>query len=115
MRPDGWLIRTNHLLSPDLRAGDAVLPDSTSRTRYDHLDMVLAEKAPDDRLPDLAARLCGAAQAEAPICMKEDPRLPEHARCRTMLTVRLDPVDGIIEYWPGPPSAVAAQGHAHRF
>ncbi|MEV0590039.1 C45 family peptidase [Nonomuraea cavernae] len=115
VRADGWLIRTNHLLGAEFRDADVRQPTSTSLPRYEHLDKALAGGVPDGGLPELAGRLCGEAGAEAPICMREDPRLPEPARRRTMLTIRLDHAGGAIEYWPGSPAAAAEAGHACRF
>ncbi|MEU8247801.1 C45 family peptidase [Nonomuraea sp. NPDC048916] len=114
-RADGWLIRTNHLLSPSLRDGDVRHPTSTTLLRYAHLDKALPAGEAAGGLPELAGRLCGEAGDEAPICMREDLRLPEPARRRTMLTVRLDHAGGFMEYWPGTPADVAEEGHARRF
>ncbi|GAA5076129.1 isopenicillin-N N-acyltransferase-like protein [Thermocatellispora tengchongensis] len=116
VRPDGWLVRTNHLLDPGLARGELPSPASTTRARYGHLDGVLAGAgSPPGDLPGLARWLCGAAGADAPICVREDLTQPEAARWRTMLTVRLDPAGGTIEYWAGNPAEAAAAARAHRF
>lgn len=115
--PDGWLLHTNHFLDPDLATGDLPYPGSTTRQRYTHLERVTSVigDAADGELAALAGQLCGAAGSDAPICMASDPALPAVRRWNTLLTVLLHPAEGVVEYWPGSPAAVAEAGRAQRF
>lgn len=99
---DGWLVRANHLLAPDLRDGNDSPATSTTQARHDHLRGTLPED-PSGGLVELARTFCGPAGARAPICVTEDPHLPAAQRLRTLLTVRLDPAAGTIEYVSGDP------------
>ncbi|MGH3360773.1 MAG: C45 family autoproteolytic acyltransferase/hydrolase, partial [Nocardioidaceae bacterium] len=59
---DGWLVRTNHLLAPELRDGNASPATSTTTARRDHLRGAVPEDLPDG-LTELARRFCGPAGA----------------------------------------------------
>jgi isopenicillin-N N-acyltransferase-like protein len=107
---DGWLAHTNHFLDPGLAAGEVIEPTSTSRARLAHLRSVLADDLPHLALVELAGRLCGAAGAQAPICVREDPTRPSTQQWRTLLTLRLDPQAGVVHYGEGSPAEVAARG-----
>lgn len=110
---DGWLVRTNHLLAPELSGDNASPASSTTWPRYEHLHRVTGDARGSD-LTALARALCGAAGATAPICVTEDERLPVPDRLRTLLTVRLDPAAGTLEYVAGDPWQ-AATGTAATF
>lgn len=99
---DDWLVRTNHLLAPGLRDGNASPATSTTRARCDHLRATVTD-ADGAGLTELARQLCGSSGHKAPICVTEDERLPATERLRTLLTVRLDPAAGTMEYVAGDP------------
>lgn len=105
-REDGWLLHTNHLLDPDLAVGDTSPATSTTQARLAHLQSVAGPTVDGDSLAAVAASLCGADAASAPISVLDDESLPRHERRRTMLSVRLDLDAGTLDYWPGPPSEV---------
>jgi isopenicillin-N N-acyltransferase-like protein len=116
LRPgrDGWLVRTNHFLSPELASGDRYPTTSTTKTRLDHLASVVSGDVVGDDLPSLAGSLCGPAGATAPICLDGDVAAAAGLVSRTLLTVRLDPATGVFECRPGTPHQAAVAGAAER-
>src|SRR5206468_3274910 len=111
IEPDGeWLVHTNHFLDPHLRAGGVIPPDSTTLQRFDHL--AATRPAATTGLAALADRLCGAS---APICVTADLSLPATQRWQTLLSVRLEPASGRVEYWPGTPYEAMRAGHGLQF
>ncbi|WP_427885489.1 C45 family autoproteolytic acyltransferase/hydrolase [Kribbella sp. GL6] len=114
VRPtDEWLVHTNHFLDPGLTAGGVIPPVSTTRRRLDHL--VAAQPAATVGLAALAERLCGEAGEDAPICMQADTSLRATEQWRTLLSVRLEPATGRIEYWPGTPYDASVAGACLQF
>ncbi|GAA3099686.1 isopenicillin-N N-acyltransferase-like protein [Kribbella aluminosa] len=108
-----WLVHTNHFLDPQLRAGGVIPPLSTSAQRFEHL--AAARPAATTGLAALADQLCGTSRDSAPICMKADPSLPPTQRWQTLLSVRLEPRTGRVEYWPGTPYDAVHAGPCLRF
>jgi isopenicillin-N N-acyltransferase like protein len=113
--PDGWLVRTNHFLSPELAAGDRHAVTSTTGARLDHLVGVVSDAVVGEDLPTLAAALCGSAGAAAPICLSDGDLAAPGQLSRTLLTVRLDPACGGFACRPGTPYEAAMAGDAERF
>ncbi|HYJ70173.1 MAG TPA: C45 family peptidase [Nocardioidaceae bacterium] len=116
LRPDsdGWLVRTNHFLSPELADGDRRAAVTTTVARLDHLRGVAAEDANGDDLPSLALALCGSGGESAPICLSDKVATAAGLQSRTLLTVRQDPVAGTMECWPGTPYDAVEAGAAER-
>ncbi len=116
VHPDetGWLVHTNHFLDPDLAEGGVVSPASTTHERYDdvrgRLDVAMAMEG----LVKISGRLIGDQGSGAPICAKEDPALPQAERHSTLLTIKLHPGIGYVEYLAGSPADVVAAGATRR-
>ncbi|HRW18406.1 MAG TPA: C45 family autoproteolytic acyltransferase/hydrolase [Dermatophilaceae bacterium] len=112
---DGWLVHTNHFLDEGLAAGQVVDPTSTTVERYDYARSVLDPSLPAKNLLGVSQALVGEQGADAPICAKENTALPMAERSSTLLTVKLHPGIGFVEYLPGSPADVVAMGGARRF
>jgi isopenicillin-N N-acyltransferase-like protein len=113
-RADGWLTHTNHFLSPDLSSGDRPRPTSTTKDRLAHLDQVVSEDLESDDLSSLARAMCGPSGEQAPIGLT-DQTAAVGSRSRTLLTVRLDPLSGRLDCWPGTPYQAAESGDVFSF
>jgi isopenicillin-N N-acyltransferase-like protein len=112
--PDGWLVRTNHFLSPELADGDRRPGVTTTVARLEHLRGVVAGDVVGDDLPSLAGALCGAEGKGAPICLSDEVATAAGVQSRTLLTVRQDPVAESLECWPGTPYDAVEAGTAER-
>jgi isopenicillin-N N-acyltransferase-like protein len=112
--PDGWLVRTNHFLSPELADGDRRPAVSTTVARLDHLRSAVDGDIAGDDLPSLARALCGAGGRSAPICLSDEVAAAGGIESRTLLTVRQDPVADSMECWPGTPYDAVEAGTAER-
>jgi isopenicillin-N N-acyltransferase-like protein len=112
--PDGWLVRTNHFLSPELADGDRRPPATTTVARLDHLREVVAGDVSGDDLPSLARAMCGSGGESAPICLSDDVATAAGLQSRTLLTLRQDPAAGSMECWPGTPYDAAEAGVPER-
>jgi isopenicillin-N N-acyltransferase like protein len=112
--PDGWLIRTNHFLSPDLAEGDRRPAVTTTVARLDHLRSVVDGDIVGDDLPSLARALCGSGGSSAPICLSDEVATEAGLQSRTLLTVRQDPVAESFECWPGTPYDAVEAGSVER-
>jgi isopenicillin-N N-acyltransferase like protein len=105
---DGWLVRTNHFLSPELADGDRRPAATTTVARLDHLREIVAGDVAGDNLPSLARAMCGSGGERAPISISDEVGTAAGLQSRTLLTVRQDPVAGSMECWPGTPFEAAA-------
>jgi isopenicillin-N N-acyltransferase like protein len=112
---DGWLTHTNHFLAPELADGDRPPAVSTTHARLAHLDKVVSDDIVADDLPGLARGMCGPAGAGAAICMTGETVAAGVAQSTTLLTVRLDPLAGELECWPGTPYEAATVDEPIRF
>ena len=106
---DGWIVHTNHFLDRELAEGDTMRETSTTRARFAHTSAQLAAMTDLDAV-GRAAAFCGAAGADAPICMRPDLSLPAHEQWGTLLTVALDLPGFALELHAGTPDEAAAAG-----
>lgn len=106
-RPGTTVVHANHFLDPELAAGEAVPTDSTTWARMDcltaHADLI-ALSPPVER-----ARALGGLP-QAPISVRPNPALPAYRRSETKLTLALDVAGTAVEYHPGAPADVTAEG-----
>lgn len=112
--PDGWLVRTNHFLSPELAHGDRRPAGTTTVDRLNHLRGAVESGVVGDDLPSLARALCGSAGGSAPICLSDEVATTAGVESRTLLTVRQDPTAESLECWPGTPYDAVQAGTAER-
>ncbi len=68
----------------------------------------MAGLAPAER----ATALCGAAGADAVVCMRPDTAKPPHEQWGTLLTVGLDVESCALDHMAGPPDQAARRGLA---
>lgn len=111
---DGFLAHTNHFLDPQLAEGEATLDSSTTGPRYEH---AVAQREPIAAASDaasMAAAMCGAAGADAPVCVRVRPAASLAERWETLLTASLDVEAVAIDWFAGPPSGLDA-GTVRRF
>lgn len=106
---EGWIVHTNHFLAPELTEGDTMRETSTTRARHAHTTASLPAMAGVDSRRRAEA-FCGAAGADAPICMHPDPGLPAHERWGTLLTIALDIPGFALELHAGTPDEAATAG-----
>lgn len=106
---DGWLLHTNHFLDEALAAGDTMPADSTTAERYAHLAAVAAGMTGLDPI-ERAAALCGAAGADAAVCMRPELNKPAHEQWETLLTISLDTASVHLDVHPGTPADAARHG-----
>jgi isopenicillin-N N-acyltransferase-like protein len=106
---DGWLLHTNHFLSPIQRGGDTVDAASTSVERYEHVASVREAMAGLDPA-ERAAAFCGQKGASAAICVRPDASKPVHEQWGTLLTISLDILQFGLDHREGTPDEAAAQG-----
>ncbi|GEK79952.1 C45 family autoproteolytic acyltransferase/hydolase [Agrococcus baldri] len=111
---EGFLAHTNHFLDPQLAAGEATSDTSTTGPRYDHTVAQRAAIGAADDAVSMAAAMCGAAGADAPVCVRVKPAASLSDRWETLLTASLDVVAGAIDWFAGPPSGLDA-GTVRRF
>ncbi|MFC7406432.1 C45 family autoproteolytic acyltransferase/hydolase [Georgenia alba] len=105
--PGETLVHANHFLDPDLARGEAVAADSTTYRRME----CLREHAGLVAIADpLERALALGAVPDAPVSVRPDPTLPRHRRSETKLTIALDVARHAVEYHPGAPADVTAEG-----
>lgn len=111
VRPDadGWLLHTNHFVSPEQEPGEATPDVSTTYQRLAHVASRVGEMA-DLPVRERAAQMCGEAGAHAPICFVPNPEDPPHEQWTTLLTVSLDLAAGRMDLIAGSPARLAAEG-----
>ncbi|GAB3707160.1 C45 family autoproteolytic acyltransferase/hydolase [Mariniluteicoccus flavus] len=117
VRPDaaGWLAHTNHFVDPRLAGGDLATPAETTWARQAYLEEAAGRLGPLLRdggspgLPEVARALVREDGVRAPICLLGNPKLPEHRRSRTQLTVLFDGVAGRVDYLAGNPADAAVK------
>ncbi|GAA4417118.1 C45 family autoproteolytic acyltransferase/hydolase [Georgenia halophila] len=101
------LVHANHFLDPVLAAGEAVAGDSTTYARMacltEHAELA-AIPAPLDRA------LAFGALPDPAISVRPNPVLPPHRRPETKLTIAIDVAGAAVEYHPGAPADVTAEG-----
>ncbi len=105
---DGYLAHTNHFLDPGLAEGEATSDTSTTGPRLEH---ALAQRDGASAAMDavtMAAGMCGAAGADAPVCVRVRPAADLADRWETLLTASLDVEAGAIDWFAGPPSGLDA-------
>lgn len=105
---DDYLAHTNHFLDPGLAEGEATSDTSTTGPRLAH---ALAQRPAAVVATDavtLAAGMCGAAGADAPVCVRVRPAAALADRWETLLTASLDVEVGAIDWFAGPPSGLDA-------
>ncbi|MFC9388461.1 C45 family autoproteolytic acyltransferase/hydolase [Streptomyces venezuelae] len=99
---DGWLLHTNHFLDAGLAAAEAGTSDSLTAERLAHLKAVRA-LMPGLDPGERAKALCGAAGADAVVCMRPDEAKPAHQQWGTLLTIGLDVNGCALDYLAGAP------------
>ncbi|HET8867006.1 MAG TPA: C45 family peptidase [Agrococcus sp.] len=104
----GFLAHTNHYLDAALAEGEAARATSTTHVRLEHAaaqrDAIMASQG----AVELAGAMCGAAGAEAPVCVRAAPGAPFAERWSTLLTASLDVEETAIDWFAGPPSGLTA-------
>jgi isopenicillin-N N-acyltransferase like protein len=110
-REDGWVLHTNHFLDARLSGGERSPFASTTYARLAHLQAAAAAMTAVG-LQSRAAEMCGGHGAQAPVCVRADPNLPDTERVETLLTVGIDTEACALDYAPGNPANLAATGSA---
>lgn len=106
---EGFLAHTNHYLDAALAGGEATRDTSTTYVRLEH---TLAQRerlmAATDAV-SMASAMCGAAGADAPVCVVTAPGAAFADRWSTLLTASLDVESAAIDWYAGPPSGLTAE------
>lgn len=104
----GFLAHTNHYLDASLAEGEAARATSTTQVRLEHAlaqrDALMAAHG----AVELAAAMCGARGADAPVCVRSEPDAAFAERWSTLLTASLDVDATAIDWFAGPPSGMTA-------
>lgn len=99
----GWNLHTNHFLAPERQGGGLVLASITSTyDRLDHLERSTATRPAPASSGRLLPTLCSPLE-DASIALLPDASQPEDEQAATLVTVHLDPAQGLCTISPGVP------------
>ncbi|MCL7454364.1 MAG: C45 family peptidase [Anaerolineae bacterium] len=99
----GWLVHTNHYLSPRMQAVEEPGTYSSSHVRLNRARRLLGAQLGNVTAASLQAVLRDHVNYPNSICMHEDPDDPLYEREATLASLVMDLTDGIMWAAPGPP------------
>jgi isopenicillin-N N-acyltransferase-like protein len=101
---DGWLVHTNHFLTPRLQAGDTGVVESASTLlRYGRAARLLRPQAGQITVETLQGILRDHFSQPNAVCRHPDPSLPEIERTATLASVIVDLTTGEMYVACGEP------------
>lgn len=106
---DGFLAHTNHYLDAALAEGEAARATSTTWVRLEHVLSQRASLVTAHDTVEMASAMCGAAGADASVCVRSAPGAEFADRWSTLLTASLDVDVAAIDWFAGPPSGLTAE------
>lgn len=106
---DGFLAHTNHYLDEALAVGEATRDTSTTHVRFEHTVAQRERIMAATDTVSMASAMCGAAGADAPVCVRTAPGAAFADRWSTLLTASLDVEAAAIDWHAGLPSGLTAE------
>jgi isopenicillin-N N-acyltransferase-like protein len=100
---DGWLVHTNHYLSPRMQPIEQTGVYASSNIRLRRAERLLRRQVGKITAATLQAILRDHASKPDSICNHEDMGDELHDRSRTLLSLIMDLTDGMMWVAPGPP------------
>ena len=100
---DGWLVHTNHYLSPKMQDLEEPGTYSSSYVRLNRARRLLRAQLGEVTIESLQGLLRDHVNCPDSICMHEDPEDPPHERGQTLVSLVMDLTDRVMWAAPGPP------------
>jgi isopenicillin-N N-acyltransferase-like protein len=100
---EGWLVHTNHYLSPKMQAIEEAGTYSSSNVRLNRARRLLQAQLGAVTIESLQALLRDHVNFPNSICVHEDPEDPPHEREMTLASLVMDLTEGVMWAAPGPP------------
>ncbi len=107
----GWLVHTNHYLSPKLKATEKERTYANSHVRLQRATRLLRDRLGSMTIDDLQQLLRDHANHPDSICAHPDPTLPLHDNFQTLASLIMDLTERVLWVAKGPP----CQGEFHSF
>lgn len=99
----GWLVHTNHYLSPRMREIEEQRPYSTSNVRLNRARRLVQAQLGQATPESLQSLLRDHVNHPNGICSHEDPQDPPHGREQTLVSLIMDLSERVMWAAPGPP------------
>jgi isopenicillin-N N-acyltransferase-like protein len=100
---DGWIVHTNHYLSPKMREIEQPGTYSSSNARYNRARRLLKAQLGRVSVESLQTLLRDHVNFPDSICLHEDPDDPPHDRGVTLISLVLDLTERVLCAAPNPP------------
>jgi len=100
---DGWLVHTNHYLSPKMQDLEAPGVYSGSHVRLNRAQRLLRSQLGNVTVASLQSLLRDHVNQPESICMHEDLEDPLHEREQTLISLVMDLTERTVWAAPGPP------------
>lgn len=100
---DGWMVHTNHYLSPKMQALEEAGTYSSSNVRLNRARKLLRKELGQVTVETLQAILRDHVNFPDSVCAHEDPEDPPHERGATIASLVMDITAGVMWAAPGPP------------
>jgi isopenicillin-N N-acyltransferase-like protein len=100
---EGWLIHTNHYLSPKLKVMEVPSFHINSHLRLNRARRLLLMQDGEVSIESLQDLLCDHANQPNAICTHDDPASPDHARYQTLASLVMDLNERVMWATSGPP------------
>jgi isopenicillin-N N-acyltransferase-like protein len=100
---DGWLVHTNHYLSPRMQPLEEPGTYASSHVRLNRGRRLLREQLGEVTVESLQAVLRDHVNYPNSICVHEDPDDPPYERELTLASLVMDLTGGVMWAAPGPP------------
>jgi isopenicillin-N N-acyltransferase-like protein len=100
---DGWLVHTNHYLSPKMQAQEEPGTYAGSNVRLNRARRLLRAQLGQVTVDRLQALLRDHVNYPDSICMHEDPADPPYEREQTLVSLVMDLTERLLWAAPGPP------------
>lgn len=100
---EGWLVHTNHYLTPKMRALEEPGTYAGSHVRFNRARRLLRAQLGEVTIESLQTLLRDHVNWPQSICMHEDPAEPPHDREQTLVSLIMDLTERVLWAAPGPP------------
>jgi isopenicillin-N N-acyltransferase-like protein len=107
----GWLVHTNHYLSPRLKGIEKERTYANSHVRFQRATRLLRDRLGCVTMDDLQQLLRDHANQPDSICAHPDPSLPLHDNYQTLASLIMDLSERLLWVAKGPP----CQGEFHSY
>lgn len=108
---DGWLVHTNHYLSPKMKVLEEAGAYSSSHVRLNRARRLLRAQLGQVSVESIQMVLRDHVNFPDSICVHEDPDEPPHDREQTLVSMIMDLTERVMWAAPGPP----CQGEYSRY